>query len=117
MNKPFTVEIIKYFITQYDKEEISLSKFKEILNKIAIDWHEQQTRWIPVEERLPPLIEKYQSWHRSELCFCYNKKQDAYYMGYYHEGVYDGGEFKEWYDTDDFEMAGITHWRRIERPE
>jgi len=35
MNKPFTVEILKDLITQYDREKISLSRFKELLNERA----------------------------------------------------------------------------------
>lgn len=40
-NKPFNIALIRDIMDHYDLGEISFSKMVEMLNDIAIKWHEQ----------------------------------------------------------------------------
>ena len=87
MNKPFTVEILRDLITQYDCEEISLSRFKGILNEIAAKHY----GWVKCEDRLPTKEDA----DDNEYVLC---------MGT-HPFV------AKWDDSIMFELS--THWRKI----
>ena len=94
---------------------------RDIIKKNGMDWLDErdlpvldmaiealeQTRWIPVSERLPKDAEKEDGVPNPNVLFCTSKKV---FMGYYSHGA------KCWWTLDGYNICEVIAWMPLPTP-
>ena len=79
----------------------------------ADDYHNEQTKWIPLSERLP-LAYLSGDWDGLKSFPILAKDKDGKcFVAITYQGTMDGSEFCDWVDMNDCEIENIVSWQKI----
>jgi hypothetical protein len=76
----------------------------------------EQGGWISVKDRLPNTYLSSKNWDglKSDDVLCYN--DGGVCRGVLYETKMDGSHYFDWYDEDDWDLVGVTHWMPLPEP-
>ena len=102
MQKPFTIGILREITDQYESGEISYAKMVEMLNDIAIKWHEQIPTVSKMETTQTAVEWFYQRILAKDIKEVYaqaKQMEKEQIMDSYSQGVFDGAINDEFYES------------------